>query len=74
MFDDVFGMTGQCVETFRNGVKDSFGASIVADVLDPICNEIGLLRSFNEEFQRQSMNIERVLQEARSFHFKERSK
>ena len=71
IFDDVFGMAEQCSETFRNGVNDAFGSSIVADVLDPIRHEIGLLRSFHEEFQRQSLNIEQILQEARSFHLNE---
>jgi hypothetical protein len=71
MFDDVFGMAEQCAETFRNGVNDAFGSSIVADVLDPIRHEIGLLRSFHEEFQRQSLNLEQILQEARSFHLNE---
>lgn len=67
MFDDVFGMVEQCTEIFRSGVNDSFGASVVADVLDPIRTEIGLLGSFHEDFQRQALNIEQVLQEARAF-------
>lgn len=71
MFDDVFGMTEACAVTFRNGVNDAFGSSIVADVLDPIRYEIGQLRSYHEEFQRQSLNIDQVLQEARSFHLNE---
>ena len=66
MFDDAFGMAQQCAETFRGGVRDAFGASIVADVLDPIRNEIGLLRAFQEDFQRHSLSVEQVLQEARS--------
>lgn len=66
MFDDAFGMAGQCAETFRGGVRDAFGASIVADVLDPIQDEIGLLRALHEEFQRHSSSVEQVLQEARS--------
>ena len=73
MFDDVFGMAEHCAETFRNGVHDAFGSSIVADVLDPIREEIGLLRSFHEELQRHSLNIEQVLQEARAFHFNDGS-
>lgn len=73
MFDDVYGMAEQCVGTFRDSVKDSFGSSIVADVLDPICSEIGLLRSFHEEITRQSLNIEQVLQEARAFHLNDGS-
>ena len=68
MFDDVFGMVGQCSETFRNSVNDAFGLSIISDVLDPIQNEISLLRSFHEEIERQSLNIEQVLQEARAFN------
>ena len=71
MFDDVFGMATLCAENFRDGVRDSFGASMIADVLDPILKEIGSLRDFNEEFQRQSLNIDRVLEEARTIKFKD---
>lgn len=74
MFDDVFSMAEQCTETFRNGVNDKLGAAIVAEVLDPIRKEIGLLRSFHEEFQRQSLNLDQILHEARSFHLHEGSK
>ena len=73
MFDDTFGMVEQCAETFRGGVRDAFGGSIIADVLDPIRNQIGLLRSFHEEFQRQSFAVEQVLQEARSLSVDEGS-
>jgi hypothetical protein len=66
MFDDVFGMVELCAETFRCGVRDAFGASIIADVLDPIRNQIGLLRSFHEDIQRHSSSVEQVLQDARS--------
>jgi len=66
MFDEVLGMTERCVETFRNGVRDAFGASIIADVLDPILNQIGQLRSLHEDVQRHSLNVEQVLQDARS--------
>ena len=66
MFDDVFGMTERCAETFRSCVGDAFGASIITDVLDPIRNHIGLLRSLHEESQRLSLSVEQVLQEARS--------
>lgn len=66
MFDDVFGMVEQCTDTFRGSVRDTFGASIIADVLDPIRDQIGLLRSINEDFQRQSLAIGQILQEARS--------
>ena len=66
MFDDAFGMVEQCAETFHNTVHDTFGASIIGDVLDPIRNEIGLLRTFHEEAQCRSLAIEQLLQEARS--------
>ena len=68
MFNDVSGMMGQCSETFRNSVNDAFGSSIISDILDPIQNEISLLRSFHEEFQRQSLDLEQVLQDARAFN------
>jgi len=69
MFDDVFGMIEQCTDTFRDGVRDSFGESIIADVLGPIRNQIGLLRSLHEELERASFDINQALQEARSMHF-----
>lgn len=71
MFDDVFGTMEQCAATFSGGVRDAFGASIVADVLDPIRNHIGLLRSLHEDAQRDSLNVAQVLQEARSMTFGE---
>ena len=71
MFDDVFGMATLCAENFRDGVRDSFGASMIADVLAPILKEIDSLRDFNEEFQRQALNIDRVLEEARTIQFKD---
>ena len=74
MFDDVSGMMGQCSETVRNSVNDAFGSSIISDILDPIQNEISLLRSFHEEIERQSLNIEQVLQEARSFNLNDNGK
>jgi hypothetical protein len=71
MFDDVFGMATRCAETFRAGVRDAFGASIAADVLEPILKEINSLRIFNEEFQRQSINIDRTLEDARIIQCKD---
>jgi hypothetical protein len=70
VFDDVFGMMTLCTENFQGGVRDSFGASIITDVLDPILKEIDSLRVFNEEFQRQADNIVQVLEEARAIQFK----
>jgi len=69
MFDDVLGMARQCAETFRDDVRDAFGASIMADVLEPICHEIGFLSSFHEEFQSRSATVGLILQEARSLSF-----
>lgn len=66
MFDDAYGMIERCAETFRCGVRDAFGASISSDVLDPIRDQIGLLRFFHEEFQRRSLGVEQLLQTARS--------
>jgi hypothetical protein len=71
VFDDVFGMATLCGENFRAGVRDSFGASMIADALDPILKEIDSLRHFNEEFQRQALNIDRVMEEARTIKFKD---
>jgi len=71
MFDDTLGMATLCAEHFRDGVRDSFGASMIADVLDPILKEIDSLREFNEEFQRQALNIDRVLEQTRTIQFKD---
>lgn len=65
MFDNVFGMATICTENFRDGVCDTFGASIVADVLDPILKEIDSLRIFSDTFQRKSLSIDRTLADAR---------
>jgi len=71
MFDDAFGMAAPCAQSFRDSVRDSFGASMIADVLDPILKEIDSLRDFNREYQRQALNIDRVLEEAGKIQFKE---
>lgn len=71
MFDRVFGVATLCAENFRDGVRDSFGASMIVEVLDPILKEIDTLRNFNEQFQRQALNIDRVLEEARTIQFKD---
>jgi hypothetical protein len=64
-------MATLCADNFRDGVRDSFGASIIADVLAPILKEIDSLRNFDEEFQRQVLNIDQVLEEARTIQFKD---
>jgi hypothetical protein len=71
MFDEVLGMAALCTENFRDGVRDSFGASIVADVLDPILKEIDSLRIFNAAFQQQSLSIDQTLADARTLQFKD---
>lgn len=71
MFDEVFGMATLCAGNFRDGVRDTFGASIVADVLDPILKEIDSLRIFSDDFQQQSLNIDRTLTDARTLQFKD---
>ena len=71
MFDEVFGMATLCAGNFRDGVRDTFGASIVADVLDPILKEIDSLRIFSDDFQQQSLNIDRTLADARTPQFKD---
>lgn len=72
MFDEVFGMAALCTGNFRDGVRDTFGASIVADVLDPILKEVDSLRIFNAAFQQQSLNIDRTLADARTLQFHDR--
>jgi hypothetical protein len=71
VFDDVLGMAMLCTDNFRDVVQDSFGASMITDVLAPIRKQIDSLRVFNEEFQRQALNIDRVLEEARAIQFKD---
>lgn len=70
MFDDVARMTMRCAADFRAGVRDSFGASVVADVLEPIIKEIDSLRIFHEESQRQWRNIDQTLADVRSLQCK----
>ncbi len=71
MFDEVFGMAELCGGNFREGVRDSFGASIIEDVLDPIIKEVDSLRIFNAEFQWQSLSIDGTLADARTHEFKD---
>jgi len=71
MFDEVFGMATLCTGNFREGVRDSFGMSIVADVLDPIMKEVDSLRIFNAAFKQQSLNIDWTLADARTHEFKD---
>ena len=71
MFDEVFGMAALCTENFREGVRDTFGASIVDDVLDPILKEIDSLRIFNASYQEISLSIDRTLADARVLEFKD---
>ena len=71
MFDEVSGMAALCTGTFREGVRDTFGASIVADVLDPILKEVDSLRIFNADFKQQSLSIDRTLADARTHEFKD---
>lgn len=70
MFDEVFGMATLCAENFREGVRDTFGASIDTDVLEPILKELNSLRIFNAAFQQQSQNIDRILADVRLLQFK----
>lgn len=69
MFDEVFGMAALCTGNFREGVRDTFGASIVADVLDPILKEVDSLRIFNAAFKQQSLSIDMTLADVRSHEF-----
>lgn len=71
MFDEVFGMATLCAKSFRDGVRDTLGISIVADVLDPILKEIDSLRIFNDAFQQQSLSIAQTLADARMLQLNE---
>jgi len=71
MFDEVFGMAAMCAGSFREGVRDTFGASIVDDVLDPILKEVDSLRIFNADFQQKTFDIDRTLNDARVLQFKD---
>ena len=71
MFDEVFGIAVRCTGNFREGVRDTFGASIVADVLDPILKEVDSLRILNAAFKQQAFAIDRTLNDARELQFKD---
>jgi hypothetical protein len=62
-------MAKRCTEDVRDGVRDSFGLSIVTDVLAPILKDIESLRELNEEFRRQATTIDRTLEETRAIRF-----
>jgi hypothetical protein len=71
MFDEVFGMATLCAKSFRDGVRDTLGISIVADVLEPILKEIDSLRISNDAFQQQSFSIDQILADARILQIKD---
>ena len=71
MFDEVFGIAVRCTGNFREGVRDTFGASIVADVLDQILKEVDSLRILNAAFKQQSFAIDRTLNDVRELQFKD---
>lgn len=71
MFDDVLGMATLCSAHFHDGVRDAFGASMAAEVLEPILKEIDSLRIFHAEFQRQAYGIEGTLAEVRAIQGKQ---
>jgi hypothetical protein len=66
MFEDDFGMATALSGDFKNSVRDSFGASLLDDVFDPVLHEIGALRSAEEDFQRQLSSISLMLEETRA--------
>lgn len=74
MFDDAIGMATRCRDEFRDGVRDSFGQSILTDVFTPILKDIESLRRFNEEFRRQAITIDRILEEARAIQFQDQGR
>ncbi|GFE94710.1 hypothetical protein [Acetobacter persici] len=67
MFDEVFGTATMCSDNFCKEVRDAFGVSIVADVLDPILKEINSLCIFNADFQQQLYVIDQILNDVRAF-------
>lgn len=71
MFSDALSLMVLCMANFQEGVRDSFGASLLADVLDPILKDIDSLRIFNEDFQRQALHIDRMLDDARAIPFQQ---
>jgi hypothetical protein len=66
LFDGTLGLALRSTEDFREGVRDSFGASIDAEVLVPILENIKSLRGLNEEFRRQAFTIDNIMEEARA--------
>lgn len=74
MFDDAIGMATRCMDEFRDSVRDSFGQSLLTDVLTPILKDIESLRRFNEEFRRQAFTIDRILEETRAIQFQEQGR
>ena len=66
MFDEVFNIAEVSTNHFREGVRDSFGSSIIAEALEPILKEIDSLRHNHESFQQQAIQIESLLEQSRS--------
>lgn len=71
VYNELYRLAALNTESFRDGVRDSFGASIIADALEPILNEINSLQCFNEEFQRQAINVDSIIEKVRTIKFKD---
>lgn len=65
MFDDVFSVAAVSTDNFREGVRDSFSSSIIAEALEPILKEIDSLRHNHESFKQQAIQIEALLEQSR---------
>jgi len=71
MFDEIWGTASLYAGGFRDSVRDSFGASIVDDVLDPILKEISSLRILNATVQQQSLGVDQILAGARMLQYRD---
>ena len=58
MFDDIFAGLSNLQNSFSESVQDTFGMSIMSDILEPIRNETYSLVLMHEGLERSLANFE----------------
>ena len=66
-FQDIAALLTSTRDRMGENVRDRFGNSFIADVIDPILSEANGLASLREEVESSMNAADRVIAEARSF-------
>jgi hypothetical protein len=58
MFDDIFAELSNLQNNFSESVQDTFGISVVNDIIEPIRHETNALVLMHEELEHSLANLE----------------